>query len=448
MQLGQLLSQASLVLQRERGARLVRSRAGRHGREILRGGIRRCSVASRRRELESASLALERDDRTGGRKRRRQAGHEPARHLRGQRCAAERVRELAALSREAAALLGFPPRTQQQPPDEAEHGRSGRREQCQREHQPVPGRREHIRAGAVDRNRPARNLRRREDHEMIAALVQSAHAREEADLILQELPLQRGVAWTGEAREQLSPAPVQHDEAGEAEVGRAALHAESVDEQRSGEHAGHVPLRVARRHRHHEDAPMRTAGGDALAHERRARRHHRLEVGAIGEVEGRARLRAARSLREAAAVDPSEAPRERPSHRRLHPLEVLAHCDAISRLHRRRPGDGLQRCELSAEIRVDDRARQDHASASVVDGGPARLVVLMPGKPAGGAYEQQPRQQDREQQARPQREAAAEGILEHGRRLGRSGRPAWVDHAFTGRPCAPTSSLSPRRPGR
>ena len=184
MQLGQLLSQASLVLQRERGTRLVRSRTGRHGREILRGGIRRCSVASRRRELESASLALERDDRTGGRKRRRQAGHEPARHLGGQRCAAERVRELAALPREAAAFLGFPPRTQQEPPDEAEHGRSSGREQCEREHQPVPSRREHIRAWAVDRNRPARNLRGGEDHEMIAALVQSAHAREQADLIL------------------------------------------------------------------------------------------------------------------------------------------------------------------------------------------------------------------------------------------------------------------------
>ena len=406
------------------------------------------AVASRRRELERASLALERDDRTGGRKRRRQAGHESARHLGGQRCAAERVRELAALSREAAAFLGFPPRTQQEPPDEAEHGRSSGREQCEREHQPVPSRREHIRAWAVDRNRPARNLRGREDHEMIAALIQSAHAREEADLILQEPPLQGGVAWTGEAREQLSPAPVQHDEAREAEVGRAALHAESVDEQRSGEHAGHVPVRVGRRHRHHEDAPMRAAGGDALAHERRTRRHDGLEVGAIGEVEGRARLRAARSLREAAAVDPAEASRERPSHRRLHALEVRAHRGAIARLHRRRPGNGLERRELSAEIRVDDRARQDHASASVVHGGSARLVVLVPGQPAGRAYEQQPRQQDREQQARPQGEAAAEGILEHGRRLGRGGRPAWVDHAFTGCPRVPTSSPSPRRPGR
>ena len=274
---------------------------------------------------------------SGGRKRRRQARHESASHLGGQRCAAERVRELAALSREAAAILGFPPRAQQQPPDQAEHGRGSRREQCEREHQPVPRRREHIRARAVDRDRPARNLRGREDHEMVTALIQSAHAREEADLILQEPPLQRGVAWAGEAREQLSPAPVQHDEAGEAEVGRSALHAESVDEQRAGEHAGHVPARVGRRHRHHDDAPMRAAGGDALAHERRTRRHDGLEVGAIGEVDRRERLRTARGLREPAAVDPAEASRERPSHGRLDALEVRAHRGAVARPHRRRP---------------------------------------------------------------------------------------------------------------
>ena len=36
----------------------------------------------------------------------------------------------------AAAILGFPPRPQQEPPDEAEHGRSSRREQREREHSP------------------------------------------------------------------------------------------------------------------------------------------------------------------------------------------------------------------------------------------------------------------------------------------------------------------------
>ena len=181
------------------------------------------------------------------------------------------MRELAALSREPAAILGVPPRPQQEPPDEAEHGRGSRREQREREHEPVPRRREHIRAGAVDRDRPAGNLSGREDHEMVTAVIQAAHTREEADLILQEPLLQRGVAWAGEARKQLSPAPVQNDEAGEAEVGRSALHAESVDEQRSGEHARDTPARVGRRHGHHNDAPMRATRGDALAHVRRTR---------------------------------------------------------------------------------------------------------------------------------------------------------------------------------
>ena len=256
VQFRQLVSHLLLVLERERDARLVRAGAGPLHRELGRLRALGQGTVPRSRELEAETVfGFQRNDRQRGGEGRRQRAHEASCDLGGQRCGAQRMRELASLSRALAQILRLAPGAQQEPADEAERRRRCGCEQGEREQEAMPSRSEHIRSRSIDRDRPARDLRGGEGHQVVGAVIQPSHAREEPDLIPLELPLQRGVARTGESGEQCSPGAIQHREAAVAKVERCAVEPEAVDQQRSREHAADAAVRVACRNGHHEDVP-------------------------------------------------------------------------------------------------------------------------------------------------------------------------------------------------
>ena len=276
--LGILLPQLRLGLDRERAARLVGD-GRRMCRDEIRGEAAAQLGASHGGDLEPQPiLGLERDDREPVGVGRREHRGETRRDVGRDRRDAEGVREVAALTRARALAIGLAACAQEQPADQAEDDarRGGRQGELEEER--AARSREDVRAGPVDDDRPARQRGRREGDEVVVPAIQPPGALEQADLALPQLARERGVRGPAGIVEHGATLAVQHREAAEAEIVRSGPEVELLDEQCAREDARDVPAGVVGGHCEHDDPSLRAARRDALAHERRVRRHHGPEV--------------------------------------------------------------------------------------------------------------------------------------------------------------------------
>ena len=123
------------------------------------------------------------------------------------------MREVVPLARTGNLPLGLAARAHEQPADQAEHCGGGGGDQRELEQEAAAGGGEDRGARAVDDDRPARSRGGRVGDDVVVAAVESADARDQADLALLQLPGQRSVAWLREAREQLTAVAVEDGEA-------------------------------------------------------------------------------------------------------------------------------------------------------------------------------------------------------------------------------------------